>query len=350
MNARRSLSFFSSIENLPRIESRASDLNRCASGGQLKKKRDGELALWTVTRAHTYTYELGNEALVLGVSRVTPEQKRGTEVQDYGFRLYNKAAGRFLSTDPLTSSYPMLTPYQFASNTPIQAIDLDELEAAFVQATGRIGLFVATGSMSTGIAMVWEEDSSYDEPVFAVYHSVGGGLGLGFQGSGGLEAGVSLGIRTIDELNGPSISFGASADLGGQIGGAEINFGLISGRTATDWRGVEEPTMGLSGGATVEIPGVGGGFGAFAYGEISNTTVDQVFRTSDDLLDFLENEARTFAHNNGVSDENIDQLINAVTVMAENAQEIYEDAREITQRPTVMPVTGNLPAESAEPQ
>lgn len=31
--------------------------------------------------------------------------------------------------DPLTRSYPELTPYQFASNTPIWAIDLDGLEA-----------------------------------------------------------------------------------------------------------------------------------------------------------------------------------------------------------------------------
>ncbi|MBW3469829.1 hypothetical protein EGN73_18695 [Arthrospiribacter ruber] len=34
-----------------------------------------------------------------------------------------------MSVDPLTGSYPMLTPYQYASNTPIQAIDLDGLEA-----------------------------------------------------------------------------------------------------------------------------------------------------------------------------------------------------------------------------
>lgn len=36
---------------------------------------------------------------------------------------------RFLSIDPLTNKYPMLTPYQFASNTPIWATDLDGLEA-----------------------------------------------------------------------------------------------------------------------------------------------------------------------------------------------------------------------------
>jgi RHS repeat-associated protein len=48
------------------------------------------------------------------------------------FRIYNPGIGRFLSVDPLTTSYPMLTPYQFASNTPIQAIDLDGLEALII--------------------------------------------------------------------------------------------------------------------------------------------------------------------------------------------------------------------------
>lgn len=48
---------------------------------------------------------------------------------DYGFRIYDPRIAKFLSVDPLTKSYPMLTPYQFASNTPIWAIDLDGLEA-----------------------------------------------------------------------------------------------------------------------------------------------------------------------------------------------------------------------------
>ncbi|QDH80427.1 hypothetical protein FKX85_15810 [Echinicola soli] len=33
-----------------------------------------------------------------------------------------------MSVDPLTKSYPMLTPYQFASNRPIDGVDLDGLE------------------------------------------------------------------------------------------------------------------------------------------------------------------------------------------------------------------------------
>ncbi|UAY53255.1 glycosyl hydrolase 108 family protein [Ferruginibacter albus] len=47
---------------------------------------------------------------------------------DYGFRIYNPGLGRFLSVDPLTEKYPWYTPYQFAGNSPIQAIDLDGLE------------------------------------------------------------------------------------------------------------------------------------------------------------------------------------------------------------------------------
>ena len=48
--------------------------------------------------------------------------------QDYGMRIYEPGLGRFLSIDPISKKYPELTPYQFASNTPIQAIDLDGLE------------------------------------------------------------------------------------------------------------------------------------------------------------------------------------------------------------------------------
>ena len=52
----------------------------------------------------------------------------GSSTYDYGFRIYNPALGRFLSVDPLTSTYPWYTPYQFAGNMPIWAIDLDGLE------------------------------------------------------------------------------------------------------------------------------------------------------------------------------------------------------------------------------
>ena len=48
--------------------------------------------------------------------------------QDYGMRIYDGRLGRFLSIDPLYKSYPELTPYQFATNSPIVGIDQDGLE------------------------------------------------------------------------------------------------------------------------------------------------------------------------------------------------------------------------------
>ncbi|MGN6419487.1 MAG: RHS repeat-associated core domain-containing protein [Pseudobacter sp.] len=51
--------------------------------------------------------------------------------QDYGFRVYDNRLGRFLSVDPITADYPELTPYQFASNSPIANIDIDGLEGEY---------------------------------------------------------------------------------------------------------------------------------------------------------------------------------------------------------------------------
>ena len=50
--------------------------------------------------------------------------------QDYGMRIYDPRLGKFLSVDPLTRSYSELTPYQFASNSPICGIDEYGLERA----------------------------------------------------------------------------------------------------------------------------------------------------------------------------------------------------------------------------
>ncbi|PSL18256.1 RHS repeat-associated protein [Chitinophaga ginsengisoli] len=48
--------------------------------------------------------------------------------QDYGMRVYDPRIAKFLSVDPLTPKYPELTPYQFASNRPIDGVDIDGLE------------------------------------------------------------------------------------------------------------------------------------------------------------------------------------------------------------------------------
>lgn len=56
------------------------------------------------------------------------EVKGEANQQDYGMRIYDPRIGKFLSVDPLESNYPWFSPYHFAGNTPIQAIDLDGLE------------------------------------------------------------------------------------------------------------------------------------------------------------------------------------------------------------------------------
>ncbi|MGZ3759789.1 MAG: RHS repeat domain-containing protein [Mucilaginibacter sp.] len=73
------------------------------------------------------------------------EVKGAGNEQDYGMRIYDPKAGRFLSVDPLSPQYPELTPYQFASNSPIANIDLDGEEAKYFtieqdEKTGNVSL------------------------------------------------------------------------------------------------------------------------------------------------------------------------------------------------------------------
>jgi len=79
------------------------------------------------------------------------EVKGEGDQQDYGFRIYDPRLARFLSVDPLVREYPELTPYQFASNTPIWAIDLDGLEAYYIHGTSSSSdRWMLNGGLSEG--------------------------------------------------------------------------------------------------------------------------------------------------------------------------------------------------------
>jgi RHS repeat-associated protein len=56
-------------------------------------------------------------------------------LMDYKNRFYDSILGRFISVDKLASKFPWWTPFQFAGNRPIVAIDLDGLEPVFVHGT-----------------------------------------------------------------------------------------------------------------------------------------------------------------------------------------------------------------------
>jgi len=49
---------------------------------------------------------------------------------NYKYRMHDPRIGRFFAVDPLASKYPYLTPYQFSSNTPIMAVELEGLESS----------------------------------------------------------------------------------------------------------------------------------------------------------------------------------------------------------------------------
>ena len=56
------------------------------------------------------------------------EVKGAGDQIDYGMRVYDPRIGKFLSVDPFAKKFAYYSPYQFAGNTPIQAIDLDGQE------------------------------------------------------------------------------------------------------------------------------------------------------------------------------------------------------------------------------
>ncbi|MCB9032781.1 MAG: hypothetical protein H6553_03000 [Chitinophagales bacterium] len=53
---------------------------------------------------------------------------------DFGARIYDSRLGKFMSIDPLTSKYPYYSPYLFAGNKPIMAIDNEGKEENYLNA------------------------------------------------------------------------------------------------------------------------------------------------------------------------------------------------------------------------
>ncbi len=72
-----------------------------------------------------------------GKEKVDEMHNNSGDSYDFGARIYDARLGRFLSIDPLASSYPWFTPYQFASNNPIAAIDMDGLNPVVITTTVR---------------------------------------------------------------------------------------------------------------------------------------------------------------------------------------------------------------------
>ena len=107
---------------------------------------------------------------------------------DYGARIYNPGIARFLSVDPLTKEFASLTPYQFASNTPIWGIDLDGEEVRIYSESGnyvkgQVGhSFISVGTDEEMIVYTYGRYDDIDKTSLGALSPSGDGVLLKYTG------------------------------------------------------------------------------------------------------------------------------------------------------------------------
>jgi RHS repeat-associated protein len=204
--------------------------------------------------------------------------------QDYGLRMYNVVLCRFFTKDPVAAQYPELTPYQFASNTPIQGIDLDGGEVAYAQ----YGVRVSVPLLPNGLGIT----SSYSWGIALDLHQ---NIGIYQQGTFGLQSGIgltlglSVGInRNVDEVKEMQ---GLGANVGGLVG-----FDGVTGMTPIPFENSMEITLDPSQNSTKFFSGGNGGvpkfpgltIGASAYIEASGMDFFKIFNYGKNYKEFSE--------------------------------------------------------------
>ena len=206
-------------------------------------------------------------------------------MQDYGMRIYDGRLGRFLSVDPITKKFPMLTPYQFASNRPIQGVDFDGKEVLLVP--GNVNFF----GLLAG-------------------YNLGGGFGIGpdgvaiyagetIQGGLGAEMGASLNGTVFTKMKHLSDLQGGVA-WGGSLGGG--------------WGGKVGMSIQNSGGYWGASFGGGPGVGLHISGDAGFTIYLKVIKWNDIATFFQQgsNEAKQLMEIVGIDKNNIQ---NAITIV-----------------------------------
>ena len=96
------------------------------------------------------------------------ELKGNGNAINYEARFFDPRVGRFLSLDPLSKKFPMLSPFQFASNTPIWAVDLDGLEAR---------VYTDLSAIPHSFISVIDDDGIIHVYTYGQYGQTGNGLG-----------------------------------------------------------------------------------------------------------------------------------------------------------------------------
>ncbi|MCB9018846.1 MAG: hypothetical protein H6546_00785 [Chitinophagales bacterium] len=120
---------------------------------------------------------------------------------DYGFRIYHTQVARFLSIDPLTGSYPWYTPYQYAGNMPIWAIDIDGLEPGVV--FGSTAQVIAVNELSSNVNYVAFELTTLEDAIIKLraHKEIGNNIKVIYIQTHGIAGSVFLGAGPDGKLN-----------------------------------------------------------------------------------------------------------------------------------------------------
>jgi RHS repeat-associated protein len=137
-------------------------------------------------------FNAGNYAYGFNGKRMDNEVSGIGNQYDYGFRIYDPRLVRFKSVDPITKKYPELTPYQFASNRPIDGIDRDGLEHSYYTDPKQM-LYEAGGDISQAMGNMADRFSAKVEAGYTYFKNLftKGNTTVTFEKKTTFSAGVS---------------------------------------------------------------------------------------------------------------------------------------------------------------
>ena len=191
---------------------------------------------------------------------------------DFEFRGYDSRLGRFMKVDPLTKKYPELTPYQFASNTPIWAKELEGLEANY--SNGSAEEPFGGGNIPEGNKT--DHSGPLSDSHAAELNVVSGDANASTFGKN-----ASVEVRTG--------SFNKNDNLKNRIGNFMENGGRLGGHASIK---TNEGTFGFSGGIRLQsTPGHYGYTSGFLQGEqyvsfpLKDISLDQYWGIVDTYID-----------------------------------------------------------------
>jgi RHS repeat-associated protein len=275
-----------------------------------------------------------NSSYRYGFNGKENDKDAGEGIQDYGMRIYDMRLARFLSVDPLASSYPWYTPYQFAGNKPIWCIDLDGKEEWFKtmvdiltshQAalayitqstiTQTVTFEAQAGAMSVGGAAKLSVGTAID-----YYGNIGiFGTGVTFWDLFGLAGGISS--RTANDL--PE---GSQFVAGG---GLSVEFGMGM-NFSNHIQAIAGSSKAIEVGAEAVVLPVGGEIGIGTDVNAENVQSIDLALTLGPGTPFEFSALNTKTVLIGVTSENLNQIANT-----------FVEATSYLNTPSLLPTNGN---------